>query len=88
MAAPLIALLPMIGKSMKFVLSKWQNILAFAGFAVATSFSINMFLNQVVNSILSLWPLLSLACLFLLIKEFIRGWITIRSKEVSREERV
>lgn len=86
MAVPIIAMLPMIGRSLIFALSRWQGILAFAGFAVATSFSAKIFLDQITSSALRLWPILALACLFLLMREVIRGWITIRSKEASVKE--
>lgn len=87
MPVPVVAALPMIGKSLKFALSRWQGILAFAGFTVATSFSINIFVNQLTSSALRLWPILAIACLFLLLKEFIRGWLTIKAKEASVKER-
>jgi len=83
MAGPLIALLPTAASALKIVFSRWQGILAFTGFFVATTFSINAFISQITDSALRLWPILAIACFFLLMKEFIRGWVIIKSKETK-----
>lgn len=86
MAVPLVVLLPMIGRALITMLSRWQGLLALIGVVVATSFSLKMLLSQATSSALSLWPILTMACLFLLAREFIRGWLAVKSKETLLKE--
>ena len=86
MAAPLLPILLTVGRVSKHALTHWQGLLAFAGLAIATSFSFNSFLQQATDSALALWPILSLACFFLLLREFIKGWLAVKKQEATKEK--
>nr|WP_295712169.1 hypothetical protein [uncultured Halomonas sp.] len=84
MAAPIILpLLSLAGRSLVQLMSRWQGVLAVAGLVLASGFMIKEMMRQAGETALSLWPLLALACFFLLAKEFIRAWLKVRNKEMK-----
>lgn len=87
MAVPLIGILPSLAAVLRITFTRWQGIIAFTGFFVATTFSVNSFINQATDSALRLWPFLAIGCFFLLLKELIRGWIIIKSKKSKNKKR-
>ncbi len=62
MAAPLVPVLLIVGRSVGMALRRWQGIVALAGLIFATGFTFNSMLRQMGDTAISLWPLLSIIC--------------------------
>jgi len=86
MAGPalLIPFLSVAARSVGVLLRRWQGITALIGLVVASGFTFNAMVRQMADTALNLWPLLALACFFLLAKEFLRAWFKVRKAEVER----
>ncbi|WP_148252238.1 hypothetical protein [Aidingimonas lacisalsi] len=89
MAIPLAPALLILARSVGVALRKWPSILALTGLVAASGFTFNSMVRQAGETALSLWPLLALACFFLLAREVLKAWLKIKSKEgnVKKEER-
>lgn len=83
MAAPLLPVFALAIRGLGHALSRWQGILAFAGLIAVTSFSFSSFFNQATESIRSLWPILSVAFAFLLLREIVRSYFKLKNKEID-----
>jgi hypothetical protein len=87
MALPIAPILFMVGRSVATALRKWPGILAFTGLIIATGFTFMAMINQMGETALRLWPILVIACFFLLLKEVVKAWVKIKQNErISREK--
>ena len=84
MALPLVQFLAVAGRAVAITLRKWPGLLAAAGFVVTTSFSFSHLVSEVGQTALNLWPLLALACFFVLAREVVKSYFKLQIRKEKK----
>ncbi|MEA1969250.1 MAG: hypothetical protein U9N77_13675 [Thermodesulfobacteriota bacterium] len=61
-----------------YVFRNWKTLVFGSGLLWSGALSIKMLLQEAKETVINLWPLIALIFLFLLLKEFIKGYFKMK----------
>jgi hypothetical protein len=70
-------------RALILLLKNWRVIISIAVALLAGGFSTKIAVQEVGNSILKLWPILALACIAIILREFLKGYFDLKRKDLS-----
>lgn len=74
-------------KALVELAKNWKGVLALCGLVATTGFSAKELLHGGADSALKLWPIAALACLLLLVREFMRGYFDLKREELHHRDK-